>query len=80
MSRFESWLAFAMAFAAMIGLWWTISTGQRDIYKELAAIQVSIAELRTELIRETSQNREGITKVNGRVDRLEALMPVATPK
>jgi len=42
------------------------------VHKVLAAIQVSIADLRTEMIRETSQNREDISKVNALIDDLEA--------
>lgn len=43
-----------------------------DVHKVLTAIQVSIADLRTEMIRETSQNREDISKVNALIDALEA--------
>ena len=43
-----------------------------DVHKVLAAIQVSIADLRTEMIRETSQNREDISKANTLIDALEA--------
>ena len=42
------------------------------IPKTLAAVQISIVGLRTEIIRETSQNREDITKLNSRIDILEA--------
>ena len=42
-----------------------------DVHKVLATIQVSIADLRTEMIRQTSQNREDISKVNALIDDLE---------
>lgn len=49
-----------------------MANGFIAVHKTLADIQVSIADLRTEMIRETSQNREDISRVNSLIDALEA--------
>ena len=81
MNRSESWTIIAAAAAVVVLLWtiWSdvaenrraISEGFIEVHKTLADIQVSIADLRTEMIRQTSQNREDISKVNALIDDLE---------
>ena len=82
MNRSEFWTIIAAAAAVVVLLWtiWSdvaenrraISEGFIEVHKTLAIIQVSIADLRTEMIRETSQNREDISRVNSLIDTLEA--------
>ena len=49
-----------------------MANGFIEVHKTLADIQVSIADLRTEMIRESSQNREDISTLDSRIDILEA--------
>ena len=78
MNRSEFWTVIAAVAAGIVLLWtiWSDVAQVRkeivDIHKTLAAIQVSIADLRTEIIRETSKNREDIGKLGSRIEIIEA--------
>ena len=60
MNRSEFWTVIAAVIVSLWTIWSDVAQVRKeivDIHKTLAAIQVSIADLRTEMIRETSQDR-----------------------
>ena len=91
-SEFWTNIAVAVAVIALLWTIWSdvadvrqeVADVRRDlaeIHKVLADIQADIrgglADLRTEMIRETSRNREDTTKLGARIDVLEAAQEAA---